>query len=455
MTQVLANFIQALRAADVRVSTSESIDAAAAVARIGFGHRSLLREALGQVLAKTPDDKHRFGACFDTFFTFEATRGETLTDDAAPPAAEESAAERQPAGGGSGAGGGGLADLLAGDDPAAIAQAVAVAAREVQLQNIRLFTQRGQYVRRILEFMGIEEMEAAFRAQPRQQPDDPRRDQIEMAKARLVDDVIALVDRQIALYTANAGRTLHEEILQQTPLTRIELRDFRLMHGLVQKLAKRLVSLHSRRRRVANRGQLDVRNTLRHNLAHDGLLVEPRWKRVKVDRPKIVAVCDVSGSVAQASRFLLMFLYSMSEVLPKVRSFAFSNQLGEVTEQFRTLPVESAIAAALAQWGMGSTDYGGAFAELERLAGQDIDHRTTILILGDARANYGDPGHRTLRRLHARARRVLWLNPEPRSLWNVGDSAMRALGACCDRVEPCRTLTQLERIVGEVARTAV
>ena len=109
----------------------------------------------------------------------------------------------------------------------------------------------------------------------------------------------------------------------------------------------------------------------------------------------------------------------------------------------------------LHQYGQGSTDYGGALAELERLTLNEIDHRTTVLILGDARSNYGDPGDRSLKRVHERARRVLWLNPEPRSFWNTGDSEMRKLAAGCDRVEPCRSLRHLERIVSEIARTAV
>jgi uncharacterized protein with von Willebrand factor type A (vWA) domain len=104
---------------------------------------------------------------------------------------------------------------------------------------------------------------------------------------------------------------------------------------------------------------------------------------------------------------------------------------------------------------MGATDYGGALAELERLTHADIDHRTTILVLGDARSNYGDAGERSLRRLHERARRVIWLNPEPRALWNSGDSEMRKLGSCCDTVEACRTLRHLERVISEIARTAV
>ena len=457
MTQVLANFIQVLRAASIRVSTAESIDAAAALRVVGWDHREQLRETLSQVLAKTPEDKRAFHDCFDRFFIFETPLAGVSAADPQTPEAGEGSAQGPAAeagAGGSGVGGGGLAELLDNPDPSALQQAMASAARAVQLQNIRLFTQRGIYIRRLLEEMGIEDFDRALLAAARQTPGAPdiarRREQ----KDRLLEDVTALVDRQMLLYTANARTALREEVLQKTPLTRIEMSDFKTMQQLVRKLAKRLVALHSRRRRVAKRGQLDLRRTLRRNTGFDGLLFNTVWKQTKVDRPKIIAVCDVSGSVAQVSRFLLLFLYSMSEVLPKVRSFAFSTQLGEVTEWFQQKSAEEALALTMKTWGMGSTDYGGSLAELERLTESDLDHRTTVIVLGDARANYGDPGDRVLRRIHEKVRRVLWLNPEPRSFWNMGDSAMQKLATGCDRVESCRTLLQLERIINEIARGA-
>ena len=194
---------------------------------------------------------------------------------------------------------------------------------------------------------------------------------------------------------------------------------------------------------------------MRKNLEYDGLLFKTVWKKTRVDRPKVIAVCDVSGSVAQVARFMLLFLYSMNEVIPKVRAFAFSNYLGEVTHLFEELSVEDALTETISKWGMGSTDYGGAISDLERLIVDDLDQKTTVLILGDARSNYGDPGERALRRIQERARRVLWLNPEPRSFWNTGDSEMQKLGTACHRVEPCRTLKHLERVVSEIARTAI
>jgi len=461
MTQALSNFIKALRAADVRVSTAESIDAAAALDCVGFNDRLLLKLALGQVLAKNIDDKARFEHCFDRYFSAPETNpaaDQAVADAVADIRADDGVAgEGMPGSGGGGSGGAEdpLTALLEAGDGGTLQQRIALAARNVQLQNIRLFTQRGMYIRRILEDLGIEAFDDTLLALIRADDDDPRALRMREQKARLIETVAAQVDRELLLYTANAGQRLREEILQRTPLARIEMRDFKVMHELVRKLAKRLIALHARRRHVARRGRLDVRHTIRRNIEYDGLMFDTVWKRVRVDRPKVIAVCDVSGSVAQVARFLLLFLYSMSEVIPKVRSFAFSNYLGEVTDLFETRPVEDAIAETLQTWGMGSTDYGGALAELERLTAADIDHRTTVLILGDARSNYSDPGDRALRRIHERARRVLWLNPEPRALWNSGDSEMRKLGACCDRVEPCRSLVHLERIISEIARTAV
>ena len=458
MTQVLSNFIKALRAYDVRVSTAESIDAAAALELVGFERRPLVKEALSQVLAKTPDDKARFDECFERYFTFESVSAERDTDANAERRGDDNPAAGLEAGqGGSGTGGGdgGLAALLERGDGAALQQLAASAARNVQLQNIRLFTQRGMYIRRMLEDMGIEALDDLLYALLKADDDSPRALRLKERKARLIETVAELVDRQMLMYTANAWPKLREEMLEKTPLARIEMRDFKVMQELVRKLAKRLVSLHSRRRHVSRRGQLDVRRTIRRNIEYDGLMFDTVWKKVRVDRPKVIAVCDVSGSVAQVSRFLLLFLYSVAEVLPKVRAFAFSSHLGEVTSLFEQKPVEQAVVEAINTYGMGSTDYGGALAELERLTLADIDQRTTVLILGDARSNYGDAGDRALRRIHERARRVLWLNPEPRAFWNSGDSEMHKLGACCDKVESCRTLKHLERVVSEIARTAV
>ncbi|MBC7101705.1 MAG: VWA domain-containing protein [Parvibaculum sp.] len=482
MSEVLGDFIRALRAADIRVSTSESIDAGNVIDLVGFDDRAILRDALSQVLAKSEDEKQAFTETFDTYFSFEQFKKRPASVEAANEndgsegqESEESGGESEggegddPSQSGSssspGGGSGGerqgerapapdLVSLLERGDQAALQMALAEGARQAQLNRIRLFTQRGMFTRRIMEIMGLdglnEEIERRETAGNRESAE-----RLAQAREELRGQVRDYVEKQLEIFTANSGRQLREEVLAQMRLSNVDRSDMRIMRDLVRKMAKRLIALHSRRKKVARRGTLDVRRTIRANIEFDGLLFHTIWKKTKVDRPKVMAICDVSGSVAQISRFLLMFLYSLQEVLPNVRSFAFSGELGETTELFEREKLEQALVEVLRDFGGGSTDYGRAFEDFEALAMNDIDHRTTVLILGDARSNYGDPRSDILKLVHARARRVIWLNPEGRSMWNSGDSEMRRLSPYCDKAVTCASLKDLERVVSELLRSAV
>jgi uncharacterized protein len=463
LTEVLTDFIRALRSADVRISTSESIDAGEVLRLVGYDSRDVLRHALSQVLAKTEDEKQAFTATFDRFFAFDQfteTQDDKADDEAPEPGAEppQAAPDGMPGGGGGGMGGEpqDLAALLEQGDQARLQMELAEAARQVGLNQIRFFMQRGLYARRIMEAMGLEALEALTN-QLAASPDAAawaRAERLEELREALRLEVRDYVEKQLELFTANAGRQLREEVLQQIRLSNVDFRDLKVMRELLRKMAKRLVALHSRRRKVARRGHLDVRRTIRANIEFDGLLFHTVWKRTKIDRPKVMALCDVSGSVAAVARFLLMFLYSVQEVLPEVRSFCFSGKLGEVTEQFERMDIEAAAEEALRLYG-GSSNYGQAFQDFEALALDDIDHRTTVLILGDARSNYSDPRADILHKVHERARRVLFLNPEPRQFWRIGDSEMRRFTPYCDRAVTCASLRDLERVVSELLRTAI
>lgn len=466
MSVVLADFIRALRAADVRISTSESIDAGRALALVGYDDRATLRAALSQSLAKSLDDKEAFCETFDRFFAFDQfTNNPPATDEVEEPGSEEARPQGE-SGGMPGSGSGGmsgermgegspqdLAQLLMGGDQATLQMALAEAARQANLNRIRLFTQRGMYTRRMMEIMGLDGLNDRIE-QAERDGETVRAERMREARDGLREQVRDYVEKQLELFTKNTGRQLREEVLSNVRLSNVDRSDMRFLRIVVRKMAKRLVALHSRRKTVTRRGMLDVRRTIRANTGFDGLLFHTIWKKTKVDRPKVIAVCDVSGSVAQVAQFLLMFLYSVQEVLPDVRSFAFSGQLGEVTDIFRKNDLEKAMVETLREFGGGSTDYGRAFRDLEALAMNDIDHSTTVLILGDARSNNGDPRADILKKIHARAKRVIWLNPEGKALWNTGDSEMRRLSPYCDRAVTCSTIKGLERMVSDLLRGA-
>jgi uncharacterized protein with von Willebrand factor type A (vWA) domain len=218
---------------------------------------------------------------------------------------------------------------------------------------------------------------------------------------------------------------------------------------LIERMARKLAARHGRRRRRYRRGKLHVGETVRKSVATDGIPFHPKWRKIERKRPQIMAICDVSGSVAAYAKFLLMFIYALQDVLPRTRSFAFSAALGEVSDLFKTLPVEEAIEKVNLKYG-GATDYGRALDDFSELALAEVNHATTLIILGDARNNQADPRLDLLSEMKARAKQLIWLNPESTRLWGTGDSEMLRVRRHCHVVKECNNLNQLARIIDQL-----
>ena len=455
MRRTLEHFLKALRGRDVPVSVAESIDAHRAAALVGWRDRGLLRDALAVAVAKSEDEKERYHECFDAFFAAGAKSGDVAAGPASrDPEPDEGEGEAEaPARNEPGAlPASALGRLLLDGDRAGVAAAMAAAAGEVDLSRLLLFTQRGIFMRRILERMGIGEIEAAIRdLRTRPDPDAAARaDRLDDARTRLIDDARNLVERYIALFADPASERLREEFLERMRLANIPPRDFERVRRIVRRMAKRLASRHARRRFHRKDGRLDPRRTIRANLSHDGVPFRLAWRYTRIERPKVVAVCDVSGSVAAAARFLLLLLHSLREVMSDLRAFAFSSHLEDVGDLLRERPFEAAAAGIVERIGFRPTDYGRTLADLETDHLDLIDRKTTLLILGDARNNRGDPNTAALERLSRRAKRVIWLNPEPRSFWGTGDSEMLRYLPHCQIARVCNTLRHLERAVDDL-----
>ena len=467
---MIADFVRILRAADIRVSPAETLDAAEIFDTIGFDDRNILKHALGQTLAKTETEKLAFDEAFESYFRLPeetpppmaAAQEEGESDDKSAEQnsgegqAQEAVQEGNPEGGQEGgapsdSANQSLSEMLENNDMAALQAAMQQAATEAGLANAKLFTQQGMFSRRIMEAMGLAELEARIR-QMNEGGETQEADKLREGRARLFDAVQDFVERQIAMRTKNAGRLLREDALSRIRLSNLDKSDMKIMRELIRKLAKRLASRHSRRRKKAQRGVLDIRRTMRANVAYDGKLFNLAWRRVKVERPKLIVLCDLSGSVAAVSRFFLMFLYSLDEVMPKTRSFVFSNRAGEITDVLQEGELEEAMENALRQYGGGSTDYGMSMIDLAEATLDSIDKKTTLMVLGDARSNYGDPGHLVLKEFYERAGRVIFLNPEPETVWDTGDSEMKKLGAYCTHKQTCNSVKHVERVLDDLLR---
>jgi uncharacterized protein with von Willebrand factor type A (vWA) domain len=261
------------------------------------------------------------------------------------------------------------------------------------------------------------------------------------------------VSQALALYGREEAENLRNEILRNAPLARIEPRQVEEMRALIRQIARRLRERYSKPRKRQRRGHLDVRRTLRRNAAWGSVPFLTAWKRRHRDRPRIVALCDVSGSVARVSDFFLLLIHSLHEVVSDVRSFAFSGHLIEVSDILNSKSPQEAMQEIMSKVGYGSSDYGSSLADFEKHWMRDVTPQTTVIVLGDGRSNNLDPRADILRRIAERSKRLVWLNPEGRMTWGFGDSEMPRYYTFCSVVRQCATARQLERAVSDIVAT--
>jgi uncharacterized protein len=449
MQENLHRFFRAARGAGVRISPAESIDAMRAVANVGIADRVLLRDTFLLTLAKSEDEKRALGDCFDLFFAAPeplppANAGGRDTEEA--PSRDVGNAETP--GDQSTDNLGPLAQMLLNPDPSEIAAAIAGAASAASLSEIRYFTQRGLFSSRILDLMGIQRL--------RDDLDQLTANNLALAE-RLAAATVALrenvrdaVSQALLLYGREEAENLRNEILRNAPLSRIEPRQIEQMRALIRQIARRLRERYSKPRKRQRRGHLDVRRTLRRNAAWGGVPFLTAWKRRHRDIPRIIALCDVSGSVARVSDFFLLLIHSLHEVVSDVRSFAFSGHLIEVSEILESKEADQAMKDIMSKVGFGSSDYGRSLADFERQWMDSVTPQTTVIVLGDARSNNLDPRADILRRISERSKRLVWLNPEGRMSWGFGDSEMPRYQTFCTLVRQCATARQLERAVSDI-----
>lgn len=463
MREVLHRFFRAARGAGVRISPAESIDAMRAAAEVGPADREILRDVLLLTMAKSGEEKAALAACFDAFFThpdFEAPPaandddgdtgdgrdddGDGVADSPATNAPGEPLAQTTVELGA-------LAQMLLAQDRAAITAALSNAANASGLSNIRVFTQRGLFASRVLEQIGITRLRDDIDALNASNPADAER--LTAGLGSLRETVSEMVAQALLLYGREETEALRNEILRSAPMARLEQRQIAQMRVLIRQIARRLRERFSKPRKRQRRGHLDVRRTIRRNAAWGGVPFLTAWKRRHRDKPKIVAICDVSGSVAQVSDFFLLLIHSLHEVVSDVRSFAFSGNLIEVSAMLENNKPEEAMKQIMSSVGYGSSDYGRSFADFEKDFMSAVTPQTTVIVLGDARSNNLDPRADILKRIGERSKRLVWLNPEGRVSWGFGDSEMPRYATFCNVVRQCATAQQLERAVADIVAT--
>jgi len=437
----LLRFCDELRREGLKVGTAELLDAFHALREISWTDREDFREVLAATLAKSQEDRRLFEALFDRFF-FNAVEAQVV---------ERGLKEERFQGGDRID----LEDLKAqiqdairqgrDGDMADLAR-LAVAAFGRQGESSGVIGVDVQRIRRTLE----------LRQQSSQSQLEPDQEGLDRENLRRFEGMLrgelerALIQRTQSLPPARPLAEL-DRALPTGPL-----QDLAQVHRVVAQMKRRLATRGHEARGRRRSQVVDVRRTMRASLETGGVPLRLKYRPKRPRRPEIYVLCDVSTSVTSASVFFLSVLHALHDAFRKLRSFAFVERIDEVTEIFERERTFRAISERIAREAgvsdvSGYTDYGRVWLEFAGRVGDDLDPRSTVIVLGDARTNGREPHAEMFGRISKLAGRMFWLNPEPRLYWNYGDSVMAAYEPYCNGVFECWTTKQLEQFVNVVA----
>jgi uncharacterized protein len=444
-----------LRAAGVPVSMVEVVDAVESLRHIDAADRRQFRSALAATLVKRADDLAAFELLFDVQFPLRREPPAGRPGPAAAPEAGDANGQTGPAEAPSGDLLEALLEALRNDDEGALRALAGLAVdRHGGMETQRHSSER-YYMYRILRQL---ELYRLLQAAGDPDPDAEALDREELRAG--IDDFRRLIAEQVRhRLSAAHGAEQAAELYRDRQLEELDILDanasqLRELRQAIRPLARKLAARMAKRRRRRRRGRLDVRRTLRHSLAYGGVPVHPAFRARKASKPDLYVLADVSGSVIEFAKFTLSLLHAMSQEFSKLRSFAFVDGVDEVSTMLEeagdVLDLQRLFTRAKVVRADGHSDYGNVFASFEERYGADLDARSTLLVMGDARNNYRDPGLDPLRRLAGRVRHLYWLNPEPRPDWDTTDSIMRSYAPHCDQVFEVRNLRQLVACVDEI-----
>jgi uncharacterized protein with von Willebrand factor type A (vWA) domain len=482
MEQRIIDFIAALRAAGVRISIAESEDAFQATQQIGVMHRRDFQDALRATLVKDAADRSTFDQLFPLYFGSGGPPLINLVEDLSPEEKNLLAqalralleqlhqAAGQPRGGdsrNSPAFPQGQIDnlmqllqwLLQGQSPSS--QALDEAARLANLGSLMHPDHQPWLQQRLMRRLGMRWLEklmerlAGMLAQlgMSQEAIDQLMEGMAANREALAERVGQHLGAAIAHQQAESHPDRKGDIgdLMHRPFQTLTEREAGLLRTQVRRLAAQLRSRAALRRKRGKHGTLDVKRIIRTNLRYGGVPMELKFK-TRHQKPKLLLICDVSTSMRAVVEFLLRMIYELQDQVASAHSFAFIDDLENISQDFAEHPPDVAIERVLTGMPAGyyNTDLGNSLNTLMSRHAGTIDSRTTVIFVGDARNNHNDPRLDLAEQIQRRSRRVIWFNPEHPRIWGSGDSDMPAYLPYADAVHRVSTLAELTAAVDKL-----
>lgn len=458
MVNMMLRFVSCCRAADLRVSTAEVLDCVEQLNLVNTLEEEEFRLVLRSNFAKSRREQSRFDQMYHLFFHEMQSDLSSVSHD---PETEhlktlmDQLQEDIPAEGLEQA----LLNFIAGDPMDYIQEVHAIHTQEEQ-EAKALKSNMSQLSSRLQVMLKINQMKSKvlqFLGDNHAIVDDSMRKDLENDISDRLDNALQLLNDEPR--PDNYGlkevknHEKHYNSIGEVPFASLGQEEIEEVRDVINKLVRKLEEIATLRFSVSNRGKIDVKKTIRRSGKYLGVPIEIIYKNKPLRKGKIVTLCDVSGSVWSTARFMLNILYSLQECFSKIKSYIFVSEIAEVTDLFIDYEVNEAVDKIMKETDINyyaPTDYGMAFQRFKNNHMQELDKKTTLLIIGDARSNHMNPQDVILKQMRERCRRVIWLNPEQEQFWGSGDSEMYLYKAHCHEVRPCGNLNQLIDFIEEL-----
>jgi uncharacterized protein len=248
-----------------------------------------------------------------------------------------------------------------------------------------------------------------------------------------------------------------DALLRKKPFEQCTESDLRAMERLLERAAYRLATCKSRRLvPTRGRGAVDPRRSFRKAVETDGEFLRLARRARAVEEPRLVVLCDTSGSMDAHTRFLLCFLLALKKAARRTEIFVFNTSLTRLTPWLspaRIGPTLERLAAEVPDWS-GGTRIGESLAEFAaRHSDEMVDGKTVVIVVSDG-LDRGDTAvlSAAMRAIRTRARRVIWLNPlmgDPR--YEPTARGMEAALPFVDLLASAHNLESLERLIPRLA----
>ena len=209
--------------------------------------------------------------------------------------------------------------------------------------------------------------------------------------------------------------------------------------------------------------RVDPRGSFRRSLRAGGAGIDLAFRSRVIRHAPLVALVDISGSMAEYSRLFLHFLHAMAEKRRRVHSFVFATRLTNITREVANRDPDEALAraSARAQDWEGGTRIAGCLHDFNRLWSRRVLSQGAVVLLftdGLERQVTGELAFE-LDRLKRSCRRLIWLNPLLRfEAFEARASGIRAMLPHVHDFRAIHSLASMEELcaalAGEASRDA-